>query len=460
MKMNNLKALPLAIFLASPLLTNGATPLPEGGPYSEIVGKIRWSFIVTNEQSSVGTGTIDVQAVPTTTSGSISIPTTLGGHDVTGIGDYAFFCLSSLTYVYVPSSVTSIGEWAFGGCSGLTGLGIPSSVTNIENCAFRGCSGLKSVNIPSSVQNIGNYAFGLCSSLTSITVDADNNYYQSRDGVLFDKTETVLLQVPAGKQDDYVVPATVEAIENNAFWYCEKITNVVMQSSVTDIGYYAFQYCTALTHITIPQSVTNVGNSIFRGCDNLTSIDFRGAPPSGLKSGDIPQDAAVRYNTLYAAEWAPVIAALGLTNATPYVPDTTDTVQHGDSFVFTPTGSSASFTVEDDWVISNGVAKVGDDNAVAAVRMNRKNGKFDIDGNAMFVWQDYVAGTDPTSLTSYMTAAIKMDGATPVVTWNPDLKDKRTYKIWGKKSLEDGSESWMCPTNALHRFFRVTVEMK
>ena len=79
----------------------------------------------------------------------------------------------------------------------------------------------------------------------------------------------------------------------------------------------------------------------------------------------------------------------------------------------------------------------------------------------MPVWQDYVAGTDPTNALSKFTAKIEMKDGEPVVTWSPDLNTNgisRIYKIYGKESLADGVE-WQYPTNSLHRFFRVTVEM-
>ena len=53
-----------------------------------------------------------------------------------------------------------------------------------------------------------------------------------------------------------------------------------------------------------------------------------------------------------------------------------------------------------------------------------------------------------------------VDGA-PIVTWEPDLNTNgvvRTYKVYGKESLESGGE-WQYPTNSLHRFFKVAVEM-
>ena len=89
------------------------------------------------------------------------------------------------------------------------------------------------------------------------------------------------------------------------------------------------------------------------------------------------------------------------------------------------------------------------------------SGKTDCSGNALQVWQDYVAGTDPINLMSRFTAKIEMIGGAPVVTWEPDLNTNgviRTYKVYGKETLDGGGE-WQYPTNSLHRFFKVTVEM-
>ena len=83
-------------------------------------------------------------------------------------------------------------------------------------------------------------------------------------------------------------------------------------------------------------------------------------------------------------------------------------------------------------------------------------------GNQTKVWEEYVAGTDPTNTTSVFKSKIEMVDGTPKVTWEPDLnengaKSERLYKVWGKESLTD--LDWIHPTNSLHRFFKVTVEM-
>ena len=83
------------------------------------------------------------------------------------------------------------------------------------------------------------------------------------------------------------------------------------------------------------------------------------------------------------------------------------------------------------------------------------------DGRALQVWQEYVAGTDPTNLNSRFVAKIEMRDDRPIVTWEPDLNTNeiiRTYKIYGSETLEGGGV-WQYPTNSLHRFFKVTVEM-
>ncbi len=74
------------------------------------------------------------------------------------------------------------------------------------------------------------------------------------------------------------------------------------------------------------------------------------------------------------------------------------------------------------------------------------------------VEQCYVAGVDPESTTNDFTVSINMIDGMPEITWSPDLKESRKYMIWGKATLDDSS-SWQHPTNSLHRFFKVTVEM-
>jgi len=66
------------------------------------------------------------------TTGVVIIPSTLGGHPVTSVGDCAFSGCNGLTSVTIPNGVTEIGYRAFYGCSVLTN---PDSVTFIGDYA-------------------------------------------------------------------------------------------------------------------------------------------------------------------------------------------------------------------------------------------------------------------------------------------------------------------------------------
>ena len=162
------------------------------------------------------------------------------------IGDYAFSECHSLTAFDFPPTVEIIGEGAFEFCHSLDYIEIPASVRQIGDFAFWDCQKLTSVFIPASVEIIGNGAFGDCVAMTDISVSEDNMDYSSIDGVLFNKNATELIAFPNGKTGDYLIPGSVEIIENAAFWNCLGLTSVRIPVSVTTIHNNAFKDCSNL----------------------------------------------------------------------------------------------------------------------------------------------------------------------------------------------------------------------
>jgi hypothetical protein len=200
---------------------------------------------------------------------------------VSSIESRAFASCTNLTSATIPNSVTNIGSEAFVSCTGLKSVTIPNSVINIGSDALAYCAGLTNLSIGSGLTSIGSRAFSPCASLTNITVDAVNpNYSSDVNGVLFNKTQTTLIQCPGGKAGGYIIPSIVTSIGINAFYICTNLTSVTIPNSVTSIGNSAFYFCRNLTNVTIPNSVTSIGNSAFNNCSSLTSVTI----PSSVTS--------------------------------------------------------------------------------------------------------------------------------------------------------------------------------
>ena len=217
----------------------------------------------------------------TSVSGSLSIPSSLGGYTVTSIGSSAFSYCRNLTSVTIPSSVTSIGNYAFQHCADLNSITIPNGVTSIGEYAFWYCDSLKTVNIPSSVTSIGQSAFSSCDGITSFSVNSGNSYYCSDSyGALYNKDKTILIHYPIGNtRTSFTIPSSVTTIGYEAFRNNNYLTRITIPSSVKTIEGYAFHGLNKLTSITIPNSVTTIEYRAFR-MSNLTSITI----PSSVKS--------------------------------------------------------------------------------------------------------------------------------------------------------------------------------
>ena len=208
----------------------------------------------------------------------IKIPSELGGHPVTGLGEYSFAAnpydghqgnplCSKIHSVTIPQSVTSIGDRAFDGCSALTTLSLGEKIKTIGNYAFENCTSLTGVTIPQSVTSIGYYAFEGCTNLNPLTIKGPitsmGNYAFAGSTYLTSLTLS----------DD------IQTIGNFAFVGSTSLKTVTLPKNLTSIGVYAFANCSGLESITIPEKVETIEPDTFNGCSLLESITL----PAGLK---------------------------------------------------------------------------------------------------------------------------------------------------------------------------------
>jgi len=168
---------------------------------------------------------------------AITIPSKLGGYQVTAIGEWAFKYCNQLTGITIPGSVVDIGNAAFYCCGNLKRVTIPDSVTYIGSGAFNGCSSLPGITLPKSINTISPSIFVGCLSLAGI-----------------------------------LIPTNVTSIGDNAFSGCTGLKSVTMGSGVISIGLNAFKDCTCLTGIIIPESVVIIDPSAFSNCIGLKSV--------------------------------------------------------------------------------------------------------------------------------------------------------------------------------------------
>lgn len=251
---------------------------------------------------------------------AINIPS-----NITEIGYEAFYGCSSLTSIFIPKKVTKIGEIAFCKCNGLNSIVveegnpvfdsrancnaiilsednslltgckntvIPDGIKEIYSNAFYGCEGLHSIGIPYSVEAIGYKAFassGLvslviprsvtyiegvitynCKNLTTITVEAENEFYDSRDNCnAIVETESNTL-ISGCKRT--LIPDGVKTIGAAAFLMCPDLTSIVIPNSVNNIKEEAFEKITELKRVVIGSGITSIGFCAFYKCTSLTDI--------------------------------------------------------------------------------------------------------------------------------------------------------------------------------------------
>ena len=99
---------------------------------------------------------------------------------------------------------------------------------------------------------------------TKVTDEDLAEAYTDEYGVKFSPDRKRLLKAHKGIIL-YTIPESVTAIGDEAFSWCDSLTQITIPNSVTAIGDSAFYKCLSLTQITIPESVYNIGENPFAG---------------------------------------------------------------------------------------------------------------------------------------------------------------------------------------------------
>ena len=89
----------------------------------------------------------------------------------------------------------------------------------------------------------------------------------------------------------------------------------------------------------------------------------------------------------------------------------------------------------------------------------KPTGKLGPGGEVRTVWDDYVAGTDPTDPASVFTTTIAIADGKVVLDWSPNLNLGSVNRLYRVKSKLKLSDTWTCPPVTGHHFFMTEVAM-
>ena len=430
------------------------------------------------------------------------------------IRSYAFDYKESLISVMIAGSVMRVEDRAFHQCENLKEITIGRSVSSVGHFADMGTCLNKLIMLGDepnvySDSIIDDYSPSGC----VVYLPKWNNTYTIKNGKWYgitvsrespfdlvandghtwsywptstSETEATISGVsPAiGKID---IPAIitdgeseylVTSIGDHAFYGCSGLTSVTIPDSVTSIGDSAFSGCSGLTSVTIPDSVTSIGRSVFSSCNNLTNVTIPDsveaiAPTAFDGCGKLWAKWFRTLERLSADEAAAANeVALTVTNVVVHYVTTaavseavTPSEDIGIVNVISEVSAGTAVAISSEWAAQypGFAAKFGSDFTAA---ITKPTGKRDGASNAMMVWQDFVAGTDPTDENDKFTASITFDeDGRPIIAYSPELTPaeaaKRKYTTYGKVKLTD--KEWTPIAEGEeenYNFFKVTVEMR
>ena len=223
--------------------------------------------------------------------GTLVIPNT-----VKSIEDMAFYRINVSGDITVPGSVEYIG-WYGMSTRSRGNLIISEGVIELAKEAF-GEAYYASVSLPSTLRYVGGRLFSIYwSDNTKVTLSKNNPYLVIEDNVLFSKDKTRLIAVvtAAKTSGDYVIPDTVEIIENSAF-YGTTYSSITVPESVKTIRSSAFGYI--LSDIYVMGEIENIETRAFE----VTSV-YEGGNMNIYFFGNAPKNVKYYENNIYSCSF-------------------------------------------------------------------------------------------------------------------------------------------------------------
>lgn len=178
----------------------------------------------------------------------LNIPETLDGHTVVALENKALYKLEVITELVLPDTVEVVGNFAAMYCENLEKVTFGKNIKNIGVSAFE--------SEGDETKSLGG------GKLTTIVFNGSPEMIREKAFYYADKLTEIVL------------PENVKTIENWAFAKCFKADKIVIGEGNEIIGDHAFLKCRAAKSITIPDSCKTISTSAFYQCLSATDLSI------------------------------------------------------------------------------------------------------------------------------------------------------------------------------------------
>lgn len=264
-------------------------------------------------------------------------------YPVTQIYPQAFVARSAMKTVTFGKNIKIVQKQGFQACMNLATVNFNEGLIEIGDQAFyMFFRNLKSVTLPSTVQKIGEMAFSACALTGEFIINKDlkeigggafsgqkitgfyiceegNNYFSSKDGVLYTKDgQSLVMFPPALIEATLTIPDGTRKLAPYALSNCTALTKVILPESLEEIGDFAFRSCN-LSEFTIGKNVRHIGCGVFQSNKKLNTITLaEGNTAFTLTDGMLVDKAAkTLVAVVYNIKDIPVPA--GVDSVAPYL---------------------------------------------------------------------------------------------------------------------------------------------
>lgn len=251
------------------------------------------------------------------------------------IGENAFSYCEDVTEVIISGSNIEVESYAFYDTGKDMNVKIINCTGVLDEKAFQSC-GIADLNINDSTLELGENVFSYCEDLTAVAFDSSTveigtyAFYDSGDDATVTFSNCGLDIDDKAFQSCGITALNISGSEtvmgDNAFSYCEDLTDVIIGVGNTEIGTYSFYDCTSLENVSIAEdseddslvlviddkafqscSVQNViigrgkvelGDNAFSYCEELVSVDIKGvlSDIGDYAFYECPAELVISYN--------------------------------------------------------------------------------------------------------------------------------------------------------------------